>query len=83
LVNARATIRNAFPNGSSHRIVADIPTAELRSVEQQLPGLTRGDGGWVTTFAGYIPVTGDPPKRARVGPNPLNRAHYLAEVARS
>jgi len=23
------------------------------------------------------------PLRMRVGPNPLNRAHYLAEVARS
>jgi ribosomal protection tetracycline resistance protein len=82
LVNARATIRNTFPDGASHRIVCAIPTAELRGVEQQLPGLTRGDGGWVSTFAGYVPVTGDPPKRPRVGPNPLNRAHYLAEVAR-
>jgi len=82
LVNARATIRNAFPDGSSHRIIAEIPTAELRAVEQQLPGLTRGDGGWVSNFAGYVPMTGDAPTRARIGPNPLNRAHYLAEVAR-
>ena len=83
LMNARATIRNAFRDGSSHRIVCEVPTAELRAVEQQLPGLTRGEGGWVSSFAGYVPVTGDPPARARVGPNPLNRAHYLAEVARS
>jgi ribosomal protection tetracycline resistance protein len=82
LMNARATIRNAFPDGSSHRIIAEIPTAELRAVEQQLPGLTRGDGGWVSNFAGYVPVSGDAPTRARIGPNPLNRAHYLAEVAR-
>jgi ribosomal protection tetracycline resistance protein len=82
LVNARATIRNAFPEGASHRILCEIPTAELRAVEQQLPGLTRGDGGWVSNFAGYVPVTGDPPKRARLGPNPLKRAHYLADVAR-
>jgi hypothetical protein len=27
-------------------------------------------------------VTGDPPVRKRIGPNPLNRTHYLAEVAR-
>lgn len=83
LVNARATIRNAFPDGGRHRIVCVIPTAELRAVEQQLPGLTRGDGGWVSSFAGYVPVTGDPPKRARIGPDPLNRAHYIAEVGRS
>jgi ribosomal protection tetracycline resistance protein len=83
LVNARATMRNAVPDGASHRIVCEIPTAELRAVEQQLPGLTRGDGGWTSTFAGYVPVTGAPPTRARIGPNPLNRAYYLAEVARS
>ena len=68
---------------ASHRIICEIPTAELRSVEQQLPRLTRGDGGWVSSFAGYAPVTGDAPTRTRIGPNPLNRAHYLAEVARS
>lgn len=83
LVNARATMRNVFREGASQRIVCEIPTAELRAVEQQLPGLTHGDGGWVTSFAGYVPVSGDPPKRARIGPNPLNRAHYLAEVARA
>ncbi|MGH2616793.1 MAG: GTP-binding protein, partial [Thermomicrobiales bacterium] len=83
LLNARATIRNAFRDGSSQRIICEVPTAELRAVEQQLPGLTRGEGGWESRVAGYVPVTGDAPTRARVGPNPLNRAHYLAEVARS
>ncbi|MGI8478031.1 MAG: GTP-binding protein [Thermomicrobiales bacterium] len=82
LVNARATIRGAFRDGSSHRIVCEIPTSELRAVERQLPGLTRGDGGWVSSFAGYVPVTGEAPMRERLGPDPLNRAHYLAEVAR-
>jgi ribosomal protection tetracycline resistance protein len=82
LINARAKIRNAYPDGESHRIVCAVPTAELRAVEQQLPGLTRGDAGWETSFAGHVPVSGDPPKRARIGPNPLNRAQYLAEVAR-
>lgn len=82
LINARATIRNTSPDGASHRIIAEIPTAELRAVEQQLPGLTRGDGGWISTFAGYVPVSGEPPARTRIGPNPLNRAQYLAEVAR-
>jgi len=82
LVNGRGIIRDAFPDGASRRIICQIPTAELRAVEQQLPRLTRGDGGWVSHFAGYVPVTGEAPMRARVGPNPLNRAHYLAEVAR-
>jgi ribosomal protection tetracycline resistance protein len=83
LLHARATIRNAFPDSASYRVICDIPTAELRALEQQLPALTRGDGGWVWRSAGYIPVTGDAPMRTRIGPNPLNRAHYLAEVARA
>jgi ribosomal protection tetracycline resistance protein len=83
LVHARATMQNAYRDGSSYRIICEIPTAELRAVEQQLPALTRGDGSWVSSFAGYVPVTGDrPPTRVRIGPNALNRAHYLADVAR-
>ncbi|HEU0115400.1 MAG TPA: translation factor GTPase family protein [Thermomicrobiales bacterium] len=83
LLQARATIRDTTREGESQRIVATIPSATLRAVEQCLPALTRGDGGWVANFAGYAPVGGDPPTRARVGPNPLNRAHYLAETARA
>ena len=83
LLNARATIRHTVREGSSYRIASEIPTAHLRRVEAQLPALTRGGGDWEARFAGYRPVTGDPPSRARVGPNPLRRAHYLAEVARS
>ncbi len=82
LLAARATIRDAFPNGASHHVVCNIPTSELRGFEHQLPGLTRGEAGWESRFAGYVPVSGDPPVRKRIGPDPLNRAHYLAEVAR-
>lgn len=82
LVNARATIRNAFRDGPWYRVVCEIPTAELHGIEQQLPGLTRGDVSWGTSFAGHVPITGVVPVRARVGPNPLDRAGYLADVAR-
>jgi ribosomal protection tetracycline resistance protein len=83
LVNARATIQNVVREEQSHRIVCEIPTAELRAVEQSLPGLTRGEGGWESHFAGYAPVTGSAPARPRIGPDPLNRERYLAELARS
>lgn len=82
LLHARATVRSVVREGESHRLICEIPTAELRAVEQQLPGLTRGEGGWESSFAGYAPLTGEPPTRARIGPNPLHRAHYLAEMAR-
>ena len=35
--------RRRLLEGATHRIVCEIPTAELRGVEQQLPGLTRGE----------------------------------------
>lgn len=83
LTNARGAIQDAFTDGASYRIICEIPTVEIPAVEQQLPGLTRGEGGWVSTFARYEPVPGEAPIRARTGPNPLNRAHYLAEMAQS
>jgi ribosomal protection tetracycline resistance protein len=82
LLGARATIRNAERAGESQHLVCEIPTAELRGVEHQLPGLTRGEAGWESRFFGYVPVSGEPPVRKRIGPNPLNRAQYLGEVAR-
>jgi ribosomal protection tetracycline resistance protein len=82
LINGRATIRNTLPERGSLRIICDVPVAELRLIEQQLPGLTRGEGGWSSAFAGYIPIPGAAPSRDRVGPNPLNRPQYLAAVAR-
>src|SRR6185437_13843263 len=42
LVNARASLRTTSRDDATHRMLWQIPTAELRAVEQQLPGLTRG-----------------------------------------
>jgi ribosomal protection tetracycline resistance protein len=83
LIQARATIRETVVDGASHRITCEIPTAEVRSVERLLPRLTRGEGAWTSSLARFAPISGEPPTRVRVGPDPLNRAHYLAEVARS
>ncbi len=82
VLNARGTLQDTQTDGETSRLVCLIPTAELRAIEQQLPRLTRGDGGWESHFAAYIPITTTPPARERVGPNPLNRPHYLAEIAR-
>jgi ribosomal protection tetracycline resistance protein len=82
LTHARGTIRETTVLGDTARITCTIPTAELRGVEQQIPGLTRGEGTWVSTPDGYIAVTRNPPSRPRTGPNPFNREGYLAEVTR-
>jgi ribosomal protection tetracycline resistance protein len=59
-----------------------IPAARLKELEPALPGLTRGEGVVETTFAGYRPVAGPPPTRARWDNNPLDRAEYLLRVER-
>ncbi len=82
LTHARATIRETAVQGDIARISCTIPTAELRGVEQQIPGLTRGEGTWVSSPGGYIAVTRNPPIRPRSGPNPFNREQYLAEMTR-
>ncbi len=81
LILARATVEHSSVVGATYHLTCEIPTAEVRAFEQQLPGLTRGEGGWSSHFSGYIPITDEPPIRERVGPDPRNRAHYLAEVS--
>lgn len=82
LTNARATVGDITGEQTLRRLTCIIPTAELRAVEQQLPRLTRGEGSWISTPAGYQPVDGIVPERKRVGPNPLIRDGYLGDVAR-
>jgi ribosomal protection tetracycline resistance protein len=83
LIAVHAEVSGAVNDGETQRVTGKVPAAELRSLEQQLPGLTRGEGGWSSQPAGHRPVHGEPPVRPRIGPNPLNRLHYLAEVARA
>jgi ribosomal protection tetracycline resistance protein len=59
-----------------------LPAARQRELEQALPGLTRGEGVVETAFAGYRPVAGPPPSRARWDDNPLDRSEYLLRVER-
>ena len=54
----------------------------MRELEEQLPGLTRGEGVLEAVFSRYQPVRGDIPARSRTDHNPLNREEYLLRVAR-
>jgi len=60
-----------------------ISVARLHALQSRLPELTRGEGALETTFLGYHPVAGEPPRRPRTGPNPLDRAAYLRRHGRS
>jgi ribosomal protection tetracycline resistance protein len=59
----------------------DIPAARVHALQQQLPGLTRGEGVAESAFAGYQPVRGAVPSRPRTDLDPLNRKAYLMHLA--
>ena len=58
-------------------VEGEIPAARVPGLEQQLPGLTRGEGVLDCTFARYQEVRGVIPERPRADHNPLNRKEYL------
>ncbi|MEV8592693.1 translation factor GTPase family protein [Streptomyces sp. NPDC052012] len=60
-----------------------VPAARVHTLEQRLPGPTRGEGELETSFGHYAPVThGTLPERPRTDHNPLNRKEYLLNVTR-
>ena len=60
----------------------EIPAAAVYELEQQLPGLSRGEGVLESAFERYQPVTGAVPSRPRTDHDPLNRREYLLHVLR-
>ena len=61
---------------------ATLPASRVQELRRQLPGLTGGEGVIDSEFAGYQPVTGEPPVRERLTPDPRNLVEYLAVVGR-
>ena len=61
---------------------ATLPASRVQELRRQLPGLTGGEGVIDSEFAGYQPVTGEPPVRQRLTPDPRNLVEYLAVVGR-
>src|SRR5690606_23191230 len=67
---------------SSCTVEGLIPAAEVHRLQQQLPGLTHGEGILETSFDHYQPVTGAGPTRPRSDHNPFHRKEYLLHVLR-
>jgi ribosomal protection tetracycline resistance protein len=59
-----------------------LPASLVGELRRQLPGLTGGEGVIDAEFAGYRPVTGEPPSRRRLTPDPRKIEEYLAQVGR-
>jgi ribosomal protection tetracycline resistance protein len=82
LARLRAVPHTPGTNGSSCMLEGSIRAARVRELEQQLPGLTRGEGLLECVFGHYEPVSHPVPSRPRSDHNPLNRAEYLRHVTR-
>jgi ribosomal protection tetracycline resistance protein len=65
LARLEATVETPSLQGALSTIEAVLPAAQAQYFQQQLPGLTGGEGVLDTSFAGYQSVNGDQPARAR------------------
>jgi ribosomal protection tetracycline resistance protein len=67
LLSALARLGAATPtpvlNGEVSVVTAMLPSAQVRSLQEQLPGLTGGEGVLDSSFGGYEPVHGRMPVR--------------------
>jgi ribosomal protection tetracycline resistance protein len=58
-----AAVEASTPQGELSVVEALVPVARAHEVQRQLPGLTGGEGVLDSTFAGYQPVSAEPPRR--------------------
>ena len=63
LAKIGAAVETPQLNGDLAVIVASLPSAQVRSLREQLPGLTGGEGVLETSFSGYHPTQGSYPAR--------------------
>jgi ribosomal protection tetracycline resistance protein len=83
LARLRAVPRAPVVHDSWLTLDGHVPAAESHLLQQQLRGLTHGEGTVEVEFGKYEPVAGGPlPTRARSDHNPLDRKEYLLHVLR-
>ncbi len=80
LARLRAVPQTPSVHGSSYVLEGEIPAARVHELQQQLPGMTHGEGVLECAFARYEPIRGPFPTRPRTDHNPLNRKAYLMHV---
>ncbi|MET9968831.1 GTP-binding protein, partial [Streptomyces sp. NPDC006356] len=83
LARLRAVPQTTETRGASCVLEGSVPVAHVHGLEQQLPGLTRGEGELESAFDHYAPAPrGTVPERRRTDFNPLNRKEYLLNLTR-
>ncbi|MFH0519494.1 GTP-binding protein [Streptomyces sp. M41] len=81
LARLRAVPQTTETRGAACVLQGSMPAAHVHELEQQLPGLTRGEGELDSAFDHYAPAPhGTAPERRRTDLNPLNRKEYLLNL---
>jgi ribosomal protection tetracycline resistance protein len=75
-------VTGQFSASGLSTIGAVMPVARVRLLQNQLPGLSMGEGILETRFGGYQPIGSDPPRRERSSPSPMDRDAWLASLAK-
>jgi len=82
-----ATIGQLGATAEMDSLRGDLATVETvlsilaaQDLQRELARLTSGEGVLESTFLGYEPVSGDPPKRRRTTVSPLHRDEYMLQV---
>jgi ribosomal protection tetracycline resistance protein len=82
LPTLRAVPLMSSTHGATATLEGELPAAQVHSLQQRLPTLTRGEGVLDSDFARYEQVRGPVPTRQRTDHNPLDRKEYLLRVQR-
>jgi ribosomal protection tetracycline resistance protein len=61
-------------------VSGEVAARHVHGFQEELPGLSRGDGAWWSRACGDRRVAGRAPVRERSGGDPLNRGAYLREL---
>ena len=74
-------VRGQFTANELTRVAALMPLAQVRQLQNRLPGLSMGEGVLELRPGGYQPIGDNPPKRERSRPSPLDRDAWLASLS--
>ncbi len=76
-----AALLETSTDGGHTSLVGHLPSEVVPDVASRLPDLTGGKGVLVTSLDHHAPVRGQPPRRRRHGPNPLDRGERTSALA--
>ena len=63
--------------GAAMTLTGTIPTRNVQRLLAQLPEQTSGEAVFTSEVTHYTPVTGSPPERPRIGPDPLDKETWF------